>query len=107
MFTKTESTPTDTRTNPFRDPAFRPTMAALPSPEFRRKVEMIIDRYVAASSAAGETTSTGRSLPTGGEPMDILQINQSGDPEWLRKITVSESAPNDDEGNDGDIWIET
>jgi len=96
--------------NPFDDPAFRPKQSSLASPELRRQVETIIDRYATAAASAessSDTTSGNPHLPEGGEPMDVLQINTAGEPSWLRKLTVSDSPPSNDQGEDGDVWIET
>ncbi len=71
---------------------------------------MIIDQYLVSSSsttAASEDTSAGNPhLPSDGEPMDILQIDPAGEPQWLRKVTVSDRTPQDTEGEEGDIWFE-
>ena len=106
MFTKTKSTPTDTRTNPFRDPLFKPKMTSFPTSELRRTVERIIDQYAPKATVSATEEATGNPhLPTDGHPGDILQLDSSTEPQWLRKLTVSERSPNDSEGEDGDICL--
>ena len=82
-------------------------MGTVPSPDFRRKVETVIDRYVGATEAVAAPVSVNPQLPLGGQSRYILQLDSAAEPQWLRKLTFSDSAPNDDDGNDGDIWIET
>src|SRR5512137_1120040 len=103
MFTRTKRTPTDDRMNPMRDPEFRPKMSSVSTPDFRRKVEAIIDRHVAAATATAEASS-GTHLPEPDRPGELLQLNELNVPEWMKRLTISSATPDDSDGEDGDIW---